>query len=60
MGGGLPNYLLCNDRERKKEAYHGGKIMREPALYVSGRTWEGILFVEVPRGKDRRPLFLRP
>ena len=42
---GLPNYLLCNDRECKKEAHHGGKIMREPALYVSGRTGEGILLV---------------
>jgi len=42
---GLPNYLLCNDRELKKEAHHGGKIMREPALYVSGRSGKGILFI---------------
>jgi hypothetical protein len=29
----------------KKEAYRGEKIMREPALYMSGGTREGILFV---------------
>jgi hypothetical protein len=45
MESNLPNYLLCNDRELKKEAHHGGKIMREPALYVYGRTGKGILFV---------------
>ena len=45
MESGLPNYLLCNDRERKEETHHGGKTMREPALYVSGRTGERILFV---------------
>jgi len=45
MESSLPIYLLCNDRELKKETHHGGKIMREPALYVSGRTGEGILFV---------------
>lgn len=45
MESGLPIYLLCKDRECKKEAHHGGKIMREPALYVSSRTGEGILLV---------------
>ena len=60
MESGLPNYLLCNDRERKEEAHDGGKIMREPALYVSGRTGEGILLVSMPRGKNRRSLFLCP
>jgi len=40
----FPIYLLCNDRERK-EAHHGGKNMREPALYLYGRTGKGILFV---------------
>ena len=29
----------------KEEAHHGGKTMREPALYVYGRTGKGILFV---------------
>jgi len=42
---GLTNYILCNHRECKKEAHYGGKTMREPALYVSGRTGEGILLV---------------
>ena len=42
---GLSNYFLCHDRERKKEAHYGGKIMRESALYMFGRTGEGILFV---------------
>jgi hypothetical protein len=41
----LPNYLPCHDRERKKEAYDGGKILREPALYLSGRTGKRILFI---------------
>jgi hypothetical protein len=45
MEGSLPIYLLCNDRERKEEVLHGGKTMREPALYVYGRTGKGILFV---------------
>jgi hypothetical protein len=45
MESSLAIYLLCNDRERKEEAHHGGKTMREPALYVFGRTGEGILFV---------------
>jgi hypothetical protein len=40
-----PNYLLCHDHERMKEAHHGGKIMREPALYLSGRAGKRILFV---------------
>ena len=34
--------------------------MREPTLYMSGRTGEGILFVELQRGKNRRSLFLCP
>jgi hypothetical protein len=41
----LPNYLLRHERERKKEAHDGGKIMREPALYLSCRTGKRILFV---------------
>jgi hypothetical protein len=45
MESSLSIYFLCNDRERKEEAHDGGKIMREPALYVSGRTGEGILFI---------------
>ena len=60
MESSLPIYLLCNDRERKEEAHHGGKIMREPALYLYGRTGKGILFVELPRGKNKRSLFLCP
>ena len=42
---GLPDYFLWHDRERKKEVHDGGKIMREPALHMPGRTREGILFV---------------
>ena len=34
--------------------------MRESALYVFSRTGEAILFVELPRGKNRRSLFLCP
>ena len=45
MGSGLPNYFLCNDRERKKGRHYGGKIMRESTLHMSGRTRERILFV---------------
>ena len=45
MESSLPIYLLCNDRELKKEAHHGGKNMCEPALYLYGRTGKGILFV---------------
>jgi hypothetical protein len=45
MKSGLPIYLLWHDRERKEEVHHGGKTMRESALYVFGRTGEGILFV---------------
>jgi hypothetical protein len=41
----FPNYLLRHDPERKKEADDGGKIMREPALYLSCRTGKRILFV---------------
>jgi hypothetical protein len=60
MKSGLRISLLCHDRERKKEVHHAGKTMREPTLYVSSRTGEGILFVELPRGKNRRSLFLCP
>ncbi len=35
---GLSDFVRVHDPQRKKEAYHGGKIMRAPALYVSGRT----------------------
>jgi len=41
----LSNYFLSHERERKKEAHDGGKIMREPALYLSCRTGQRILFV---------------
>jgi hypothetical protein len=41
----LPNYLLRHEHERKKEEHDGGKIMREPALYLSCRTGKRILFV---------------
>jgi len=41
----LPNYLLRHERERKKEAHDGGKIMRESALYLSCRTGKRILFI---------------
>ena len=34
--------------------------MRESTLYMFSRTREGILFVELPRGKSRRSLFLCP
>jgi hypothetical protein len=45
MESGLPSYLLCHDREWKEDAHHGGKTMREPTLYVSGRTGKRVLFV---------------
>jgi hypothetical protein len=45
MESSLSIYFQYNDRERKEEAHHGGKTMRESALYVSGRTGEGILFL---------------
>jgi len=45
MESSLSIYFLCNERERKEEAHHGGKTMRESSLYVSGRTGEGILLV---------------
>lgn len=34
--------------------------MRAPDLYMSGRTGERILFIELPGGKNRRALSLRP
>ena len=34
--------------------------MCEPALYLSGRAGEGILFIELPRGEIRRSLLLCP
>lgn len=45
MENGLPTIYCVMTMNCKKEAHHGGKIMREPALYVSGRTGKGILFV---------------
>lgn len=52
MESGLPNYLLCNDRDRKEEAHHGSNTMRSPALYVSGRTGERILFSYIAESQN--------
>ena len=60
MERSLPNYLLYNDGERKEEAHHGSNTMRSPALYVSGRTWERILFLSMQRVKIRRSMSLYP
>ena len=40
----LPNCIQYNEGERKEEALYSSNTMRSPALYMSGRTWERILF----------------
>jgi hypothetical protein len=57
---GLPISLLGHDREREREVAYGGKTMRESTLHVFSRTGQGILFAELPRGKNKRSLFLCP
>ena len=43
--GGFPAILLgALAAPMEGGAYHGGKIVREPAMYLSGRTGERILF----------------
>jgi hypothetical protein len=32
----------------RRRPHHGAKTMRKPALYMSGRAGEGILFVSLP------------